>query len=104
MRFLLAGILGLLPLTIHAASPDCPHIVEPGSATATDRSTTESPVVSPSLEGEVRFSGNPYSPASPTNFEPLIGPYLYVQGQEGIVLYTSRSFSHDIGRNFDKHF
>lgn len=104
MRFLLAGILGLLPFTTHAASSDCPHIVEPGSATATDCSATESPVVSPSPEGEVWFSGNPYSPASPTNFELLIGPYLAVQGREGIVLYTPLSFSHFGGRDVDKPF
>ncbi len=104
MRFFLAGILGLLPFTTHAASSDCPHLVEPGSATATDCSTTESPVAPPSLEGEVWFSGNPYDPASPTNFEPFIGPYLSVQGREGIVLYTPLSFSQFVGRDVDKPF
>ena len=104
MRFFLAGILGLLPFTTHAESSDCPHIVEPDSAPATDCSIAESPVAPPSLEGEVWFSDNPYSPASPTNFEPFIGPYLFVQGREGIVLYIPLSFSHGIGLDVDKPF
>ncbi len=91
MRFLLAGILGLLPLTAQAASFGCTNVVGPGSYAATDLSD-EAPYVSPhGLSDEVRPSGNPYSPASPTNFETLSGPYLYVQGREGIVLYNPLS-------------
>jgi len=91
MRFLLAGILGLLPLNTQAASFDCANIVAPGSCAATDLSEEEPYVATHGLSDEVRPSGNPYSPASPTNFETLIGPYLYVQGREGIVLYDPRS-------------
>ena len=91
MRFLLAGILALLLLNTQAASSDCTNIVEPDSCTTTDLSDAERQVAPHSLADELRLSGNPYSPASPTNFEPFTGPYLYVQGREGIVLHDPLS-------------
>lgn len=87
MRFLLAGILGLLPLNTQAASYDSAHIGEPNSSAVTDPSDTRHPVEPPSLDDEVGLRVNPYSPLSPTNFEALGGPYLYVQGREGTILY-----------------
>ncbi len=91
MRFLLAVILGLLPLNTQAASFDRTNILEPGSCAATDLSGEESYVAPHGLSDEVRRSWNPYRPASPTNFETLIGPYLSVQGREGVVLYSPLS-------------
>lgn len=91
MRFLLAGILALLPLNTQAASSDCMNIAEPGSCAEADLSNAELQVAPHSLADELRFSGNPYSPASPTNFEPFIGPYLSIQGQRSIILYDPRS-------------
>ncbi len=91
MRFLLAGILGLLPLSTHTASPDCTNIVEPGSCAATDLCDAEAQVAPHTLPDWVRRSGDAYSPAPPTNFETLIGPYTYAQERDGIVLYSPLS-------------
>jgi hypothetical protein len=91
MRFLLAGILAFLLLNTQAASSDCTNIVEPGSCAETDLSNAEPHVAPHSLADDLRLSGNPYSPASSTNFEPFIGPYLYIQGQRSIILYDPRS-------------
>ena len=74
MRILLAGILILLPLIAQAEPLDCLGV-------EIER------CVDPSSLIELEVYQNPYSPASPTNFEALIGPYLYVQGRQGNVLY-----------------
>jgi hypothetical protein len=91
MRFLLAGILALLPLNTQATSSVCMNIAKPGSCAETDLFNAELHVAPYGLADDLRLSDNPYSPASLTNFETLIGPYLYVQGREGIVLYDPLS-------------
>ena len=88
MRYLLAGILTLLPLAAQAES-----LVDTGADRAespplADLSDTTSRI---SLADVVGSSNNPYDPASPTNFETFIGPYLYVQGKTGVILYNPLS-------------
>gem|GEM_PF-6039580 len=90
MRFLLAGILILLPHITQAESPNCTQVEESPSNRATDHSDAEDDADSHRFIG-FGLSLNPYSPASPTNFEALIGPYLYVQGHQSIVLYDNGS-------------
>jgi hypothetical protein len=87
MRFLLAGILAILPLTAQAESLVFMNAGESDSESVTTLSDTQQYCNSHSPEDEVAFCRNPYSPASPTNFLALIGPYIYVQGQRDIILY-----------------
>jgi hypothetical protein len=87
MRFLLAGILAILPLTAQAESPVSTNAVESDADSVAPPSDTEYHCHPHNPIDEVRFCGNLYSPASPTNFEALIGPYLYVQGRGDIILY-----------------
>jgi hypothetical protein len=103
MRFLLAGILALLPLNTQAASSDCMNIAEPGSCAEADLSNAELQVDPHSLADDVSFSGNAYSPASPTNFEPFIGPYLSIQGQRSIILYDPRSPNTTTAKDSGQH-
>jgi hypothetical protein len=89
MRFLLAGILVILPSIAQAQSLDCANLdqVEPClKADSTDaelHGDPHSPI-------ELGPYPNPYSPTSPTNFEAFLEPYLFVQGREGIILYAPR--------------
>lgn len=88
IKLLLAGIFILLPHIAQAESLTCAHAEE--SSLAADPSEAEQ-YADPHGFIEFGLSPNPYSPASPTNFEALIGPYLNVQGQRDIVLYDTRS-------------
>jgi hypothetical protein len=90
MRFLLAGILAILPLTAQAESSVSTNAVESDADSVATPSDTEYYCHPHNPIDEVRFCSNPYSPASPTNFEALIGPYLYVQGRGDVILYDPR--------------
>lgn len=87
IKLLLAGIFILLPHIAQAESLTCAHAEE--SSLAADPSEAEHHA-NPHPFFELGLYPNPYSPASPTNFEALIGPYLYIQGQRDIVLYDTR--------------
>jgi hypothetical protein len=91
MRFLLAGILILLPHITHAESPNCTQVEASSSNRAADPSDAEHDAASHRFI-EFGLSLNPYRPASPTNFEVIIGPYLHVQGRQGIILYDTGSY------------
>ena len=90
MRFLLAGIVALLPLNTHAESPGCAQAEESELSRAADPSNAEHHA-DPQSVIEFGLNPNPYHPASPTNFEALLEPNLFVQGQQGLVLYDARS-------------
>lgn len=90
MRFLLAGILAILPLTAQTESLAFMDTGESDSESAATRPDTEQYCHLLGLEDELGFCRNPYSPASPTNFLALIGPYRYVQEQRDIILYSPR--------------
>ncbi len=90
MRFLLAGILAILPLTAQAESLVFMNAGESDSESVAPLSDTEQYCDSHSPEDEVAFCRNPYSPASPTNFEALIGPSIHVQGRRDVMLYDPR--------------
>lgn len=90
IKLLLAGIFSLLPLNVHAEPPGCTQAKESESSRAADPSAAEHHA-DPQSVFEFGLNPNPYHPASPTNFEALIGPYLYVQGQRDRVLYDARS-------------
>jgi hypothetical protein len=88
MRVLLAAILTFLPVVAQGKSFAGMGNDEPDSHLQTDLLPADQPGV---LTDEFWLSGNPYSPASPTNFEAFLEPYLFVQGREGIMLYDPRS-------------
>ena len=90
IKLLLAGILILLPHIAQAESLTCAHAEESEPSLAADPFEAEHHA-DPHPFFEPGLYPNPYSPASPTNFEALIGPYLYVQGQRDRVLYDARS-------------
>ena len=90
MRFLLAGILAILPLTAQAESLAFMNAGEPDSEPVATLSDTENYCTSQSAEDEGGFCRNPYSPALPTNFEALFGPSIHVQGPWGVILYDPR--------------
>ena len=87
MRLLLAGILVFLPLTAQAENID----------TLSANESDPSPVVDPfsvknlgdpnSVINESGFYGNPYSPASATNFEAITALSRYDQGRQSTKLY-----------------
>ena len=87
MRLLLAGILAILLLTAQTESLAFMDIGESDSESAATLSDTEQYCDLPGPEDELGFCRNPYSPASPTNFLTLIGPYVYVQGQRDAILH-----------------
>lgn len=84
MRVLFAAILTFLPVVAQGKSLADMGSDEPGVRLQMDRLLADEPGV---LTDEFGLSSNPYSPASPTNFEACIGPYLYIQGQQGSTLY-----------------
>jgi hypothetical protein len=88
MRLLLVGILTFIPLVAQAKSLGDPGDSDVASLAITSPSPSDA---SDSLPDEGGLLRNPYSPDSPTNFEPFIGPYLYVQGQGEWVLYDPRA-------------
>lgn len=87
MRFLLAGILVILPSIAQTRSLNCANLdqaelcLEADSADAEHHGDLHSPI-------ELGPYPNPYSPASPTNSEAFLEPYLFVQGRGGIILYA----------------
>jgi hypothetical protein len=87
MRLLLAGILAILPLTATTESLACMDIGESDSESAATRSDTEQYCNLPDPEDELGFWSNPYSPASPTIFLTLIGPYIYLREQRDLILH-----------------
>lgn len=87
MRILLAGILTLFPLTIHAEFPDDSLTDRLDPPVFTDSAAVWNEVDPGSAMQEVAPYGNPYAPASPTNFESFIGPHLLIQGHERILPY-----------------
>lgn len=87
MRFLLAVILAILPLTAQTESLAFMDTGESDSESAATLSDTEQYCNLLNPEDELGFCRNPYSPASPTNFLAVIGPYSYVQEQRDIILY-----------------
>ena len=90
MRFLLAGILAILPLTAQAESLVFMNDGEPDSEPVATLSDTENYCTSQSPEDEGGFCRNPYSRGSSTNFETLIGPSIHVQSPWGVILYDPR--------------
>ena len=76
MRFLLAGILVILPLATQAEPFAFMSAGHPDSQSVATSSDTEWSCDVSRPEGAGGSCGNPYSPASPTNCEALIGPYL----------------------------
>ena len=90
MRFVLAGILAILPLTAQTESLAFMDIGESDSESAAPLANTEHECNVLGPEDEVGFCRSPYNPASPTNFLTLIGPYSDVQAQRDLVLHESR--------------
>jgi len=90
MRFLLAGILTILPLTAQTESFAFMDIGDSDSESAATRPDTEQYCHLLGLEDELGFCRNPYSPASSTNFLALIGPYISVQERRDTILYEPR--------------
>ena len=88
MRLLLVGIFAFLPLTAQAEP------IDNLSANESD----PSPVVDPfslknlgdpnSAINELGLYGNPYSPASATNFEATTALSRYAQGRQSTTLYN----------------
>ena len=99
MRLLLIGILAFLPLTAQAET------IENLSANELDPSPVADPfiVMGPddpdSVINEVGPYGNPYSPASATNFEAFTTPSLY-----GQVRQNTKSYDPDWLRNPFGHY
>jgi len=90
MRLLLASILPILLLTAQTESLAFMDTGESDSEPAATLSDTEQYCNLPGPEDDEDELGgclNPYSPASPTNFLTLIGPYIYVQGQPDVILH-----------------
>lgn len=90
MRFLLTVIFPVFPLASHAellyvlhSSPSAPN-VRADSADAWNEADMDDALK------ELSPYGNPYAPASPTNLEALIGPYILVQGRRDVILYDPR--------------
>lgn len=89
MRLLLACILALLPLIAQAEYPDNLSTKELNPSPETDPFGAQSPDDADSTLTEWRGPyGNPYSPASLTNFEALPAPSLYNPGDLNTNLYS----------------
>lgn len=88
MRLLLAGILIFIPLIAQAKSLDDEGGSDHDSSALDNRPGVDG---SDSLSDTLGLFRNPYSPDSPTNYEPFIGPYLYVQGQREWRLYDPQN-------------
>jgi hypothetical protein len=77
MRLLLAGILAFLPLTVQAESPGDRSTNETDQNQITTPSTPGNGDDSDKMLSELWPYGNPYSPESATNFEPLTSASAY---------------------------
>jgi len=97
MRFLLAVIFTVFPLTIHAQLLDVPHSSSSTPNVRADSADAWNEADMDNAINELSPYGNPYAPASPTNFEALIRPYLDLQGQQGILLHDPDMFDVNAG-------
>lgn len=91
MRLLLTGILAVFPLTIHAELLDTHRTSTSDPNFLADSADAWNEANPDNAIKELAPYGNPYAPASLTNFEALIGPYLYIQGRGNLILYDARS-------------
>lgn len=87
MRLLLAGILAFLPLTAQAKNIDNLSANEPASSPVVDPFSVKNLGDPDSVINELGLYGNPYSPASATNFETITTLSRYDQGRQNTKLY-----------------
>jgi hypothetical protein len=87
MRLLLIGILAFLPLTAQAENIKNLSANEPDPSPVADPFSTMGPDDPDSVINEVGPYGNPYSPASATNFEAFATPSLNGQAQQNTKPY-----------------
>jgi hypothetical protein len=88
MRLLLACVLALLPLAAQAEYTDNLRTNELTPNPEPDPFGTQNPNEPDSPLNEWGPYGNPYSPASATNFEAIPTPSLYNPGQLSTNLYN----------------
>ena len=81
MKILLASLLVLIPLTVHAEYLGNLSANEFDPNSIADPSAAENPDDSNNITNEFELGpyGNPYSPSSATNFEAINAPRLYDQ-------------------------
>jgi hypothetical protein len=82
MRLLLAGILAFLPLTAQAENIDNLSANESDPIPVVDPFSVKNIGAPNNVINELGPYGNPYSPASSTNFEAITALSPYDQGQQ----------------------
>jgi hypothetical protein len=87
MRLLLVGILVFLPLTTQAENIDTLSANESDPSPVFDPFSVKNLGDPNSAINEVGLYGNPYSPASATNFEAIPTLSRYDQGRQSTKLY-----------------
>ena len=87
MRLLLVGILVFLPLTAQAENIDTLSANESGPSPVFDPFSVKNLGDPNSAINELGLYGNPYSPASATNFEAIPTLSRYDQGRQSTKLY-----------------
>jgi hypothetical protein len=87
MRLLLVGILAFLPLTAQAENIDYLSTNESDPIPVVDPFSVKNLGDPNSVINESGLYGNPYSPASATNFEAFATPPPYGQGRQNTKHY-----------------
>jgi hypothetical protein len=105
MKLLLASLLVLIPLTVHAEDLGNLSANEFDPNSIADPFSAENPDDLNGLTNEFGLGpyGNPYSPSSATNFEAINAPHLYDQegndrGRLSVKLYDREWVSNPYGR------
>ena len=88
MRLLLVGILVFLPLTAQAENIDKLSANESDPSPVFDPFSVKNLGDPNSVINELGLYGNPYSPASATNFEAITALSRYDQGRQSTKLYN----------------
>ena len=87
MRLLLACVLAFLPLTAQAEQIDNLSANESDPSPVVDPFSVKNLGDPNSVINELGLYGNPYSPASATNFEAITALSRYDQGRQSTKLY-----------------
>lgn len=97
MRLLLVGILAFLPLTAQAENIDNLSTNESDPSPVVDPFSVKNLGDPNSVINELGLYGNPYSPASATNFEAITALSRYDQGRQSTKLYDPDWLSNPFG-------
>ncbi len=104
MKLLLAGLLVLIPFTVHAEYLGTLSANEVDPNFPPDPFGTENPSDPNSVTNELGPYGNPYRPSSATNFEAITAPRLSdQQGNDRGQLSMTLSDVDSISKSFDRY-